>query len=533
MALADNEQLFTDIDNVLRKVYNMANPEMFLRLGKTIQWLPNIRQQKMRGESLNFFAMTAPSSGSRMTTFASGRAGEFPIARDLKQQKMSVTINDLRELQGSVKINALDADRTTKSPADAAADLALTVVGQLEGDFGSQLNAKVHVGGNSAICLVKGIYDADGTTFSLSSAHTPAFIQISDGAISAINRGDVLSIWEAASTGGSDVQNARVLVHDVYKAGTGPPVDGTGVANLGPGIMVEPCDADGTLAAANWAGATVSGDGAVSFTSAQPAVGDYIARSEEFATDAGTGTSYKNIHGFPDVFDSTVDIWRDGDGTKLDREAVGNSWLNPHVFRIAAAGSEVTFDIEDHFRDAEDYLADSVQLGRVWRKNTAANGSSGNNKGLSIGESLVALARPDLINEATRDANGTNLFTRTMSMSLDDAKSKKLFGIVGWDGVVYHSATLGTIALNADVAAKPYQVSVIEPSSFFWVTFGGDPFKIEWLMNGSSRWFPMTGDTNGTLTHYKQGGAYTHVCLMCDQPQANFLVTGVQSSNEA
>jgi len=527
MAFGDNIQSFdsaTDtgltLDLALNRVYDTQAKAQFVRQGTTSKWF-NPRGTALKGRAHVYRAWIQPSTGVRRAGFASGRTTEFPAARDLAYQDLSVIHSDLVLFRASVKFNELD-EMKTKDREHSIADLALKIVGDVEEDFATQINSALNQSSYCYAAKIHTMYTSAGVAWADNSdgygADAAVFMRIKDGSISQFQKGEILDIYDSASTAGSEVQRAQCIVHDVIYGKDGPWTSGVKVANIGPGLIVEPCNADGTL--------TSTDGGTFNCTSdwdqvAAPDADDYIARSGEFTMSA---SAPNNFHGFPDWRDSNVNVFRDEGGTLQDREAAGSAWQMPEVVVVAAAGSEVAFDIDTHFREAEDVLPFRVMTARDRRGKMAG--------APEIKQSMVAITTPDIVNEAVRDGADNVRFTTTSAMNLDAAKSKSLFGSVGFEGIVYHSATLGTIAMQADIAAQPHVVSLIDPNSFFWVTFGGTPSSVAWLDNGGSRFSRLKGATLGTETFYKQGAAWTAAALACDHIAANCFITGVKSSQE-
>jgi len=108
-----------------------------------------------------------------------------------------------------------------------------------------------------------------------------------------------------------------------------------------------------------------------------------------------------------------------------------------------------------------------------------------------------------------------------------------MIGVEGFEGYVWHSATLGEVLMQPDTNCKPHTAFILEPSSFFWITPpGGD--RVQWLSHGSAgRVWPIHGDTLGTPTFSRQAMAYRMCGLMCDQPKANAIIEGILTAREA
>lgn len=514
MAYGDSTQVLGTLNNVLNIVYSNSDPRpQFNRMGApTSRWF-GIRGQAFTGRMFEYRAWIKPSTGVRRNSFASARTGEFPVARDLAYQPLTITTSDLKFYQGTVKFNEIDSMQAQDT--GAVVNLVTKVMGDVMVDYASQVNAGIYQRQNCAMATLTQIYDADGSTMTGAAGHAPAFLKI-NGPISAFQPGDVLDIYDATSTGGSDTFNLQVVVHDVIYGTDGPPSAGVKVADIGPGIIAEPCAADGSVS-------TGTGYNYAWNTVATPAAGDFIAKSGEFSTSTSAA---KGFHGLPDFFDTTVDIFRDEAGSLLDREATGNGWMNPFTYTAAAAGSEVELDADEHFRDVEDYLGNRVVLNRLARQGIDPNGPTIN--------AMSALLRPELLNHLVREAKDDKRITFVGSTTVDAAKSRQVIAESGFDGYVLHSPTLGEIDFQADVACVPYKIFLTDPNSFFWVTFGGlGPRAMEWLTQGQgSKIVRMNGATNQTPTYYLQAAAHTCLCLACDAIQNNVLIEGVKSANQ-
>lgn len=518
MAVADGVQQMTTLDNAIARVYNYraANPQ-FHQFANTGKWFNVRRGIPLKGKSYHYVMYTTPNTGVRRSTFNGGKTSEFPVPLDIDLQPFSILKTDLTNFRGSLKVNSVELKETQEAGENAVFDLARRLIASLDSDFSGQMNASLYQGGSAWVAKVDTMYDTDGTTWSGNAGVAAAFVKIKDGQIGHFQKGNVLDIYDTDGT----TQNARVVVLDVIYSKAGPITGGAyPSAEIGPGLIIQACDAYGTIVTdVDWDGDADADYG----TSAEPADGDYIARSGEFST-----SSPVNIHGFPDWFDPTVNPYRDEDGSAINRDTDGYRYLIPETFQIAAAGSEVAFDIDTHFRDAEDILPQRVATGRM--KRGAVDGTS--EMGPTLKQSLLALMPTDLLNDAVHDSGDDRRFTLAVAANENSAVNRKMYAEVGFEGFVYHSPTLGPIAFQGDAACPPHVIYMLEPNSFFWVTFAGRRSEIDWIEEGGTRWFPMTGDTNGTLTYYKQAAAFTWACLGCDQPGANVRFTGIKSSNE-
>ena len=502
MAYGDNSLSLTVLDDALDRVYAMKDYKaQFNRTGKTADWF-NARSMKMKGKAYEFPCYVTPTGGVIRNTFTAARTGVFPAATDMQFIQVAVTFDDMRVFQTSPKLNIQDL-RKTEDSKHAIGDLALLLVGDIEAQFDTQKNVALFQSACPWMAKVGSIYNVDGTTFNGGASNAAAYISITGGAINQFQKGQVLDIFTAASTT-TGTRNVTMTVNDVVYGKNGPSSGDARVAGIGPGIIVTP-----TAATATWA--TVS----------TPAVGDYIILSGEFDLTAGSG---KNIHGFPDWFDAATSVYRNEAGSLLDRQAVGNQWMLPEVFPIAPDSAPAVFDPSEHFRDAEDILPQRLNTARIKRKSPGRQGPA-------VVESLVAVCQPNLINEAVRGLKDTAMFTRAQAAG--DAEARKaLFGASGFDGYVYHSPTLKTVALQEDIAMRPNALYIIEPNSFFWLEFGTEGSAVEWIpLNGGKRWAPIMDPSTGRPTYYQQAAVNLNACLCCDQISANVAITGVKSSN--
>ena len=263
---------------------------------------------------------------------------------------------------------------------------------------------------------------------------------------------------------------------------------------------------------------------------ATPDADDMIARTDEFTP---TASAYTNFHGFPDLFDTTVDIFRDNAGSTIDRESYGNRWMNPTVITPtgASAGSEVTFDYDAHFGELEDVMSQTVELSRLHRGSSMPNMDNPEDY-LSINGAMLAVSAPDIVNDAVREMADSQRFVSTAATTLDAARRKALFGTVNFEGVVYHSASLPPIVLQGDAASQPNVMRLIEPASMFMLTFGGGVNKINWLKGANGIWTRLEGDTNRTPTFFVQAGCWTAAYMVFDQPKVNCELRFIKSSRK-
>jgi hypothetical protein len=118
-------------------------------------------------------------------------------------------------------------------------------------------------------------------------------------------------------------------------------------------------------------------------------------------------------------------------------------------------------------------------------------------------------------------------------MNVEAAKAYRNIGVSGFEGFVWHSFTLGSVAIQADTNCTPHTAYIIEPSSFFYITPPGGE-GIQWLSHGQgSRIWPIHGDTLGTPTFSRQAMAYCLIGLQNDQPQANAIIKHICTARES
>jgi len=231
-------------------------------------------------------------------------------------------------------------------------------------------------------------------------------------------------------------------------------------------------------------------------------------------------TTGDNFAGFPSWFSGSTNVYYDEDGTELDRDAIGNAWQIPYIFNYLSGSANVTFDLDTHLRPLADYLPQAIAKGRKARSKVMTQSS----------KAMVAIGPADIINEATQEAHDTVRFTSALRMNKDEKKS--LFGDVGFEGVVWHSATLGPIAFDYDPFARPNKLDIIDPEAWHWLTDGEGLGGVQWLpgpVNG--RWHPVYNNSSGNeLTFYIQAGCWTMAKPYCDQPQTQIEIQGIKSS---
>jgi hypothetical protein len=513
------------------------SPAQFTLLGNTTKWF-RPRHQVLSGDKTIYRAFTQPYRGARAATFANMAATEGPVPMGFGYQELAITYADMIGIRGGAKWNLMQ-ELKHKTAELAAKDLVTGLLSGLQRDIKERMNMGTFLGTAGVMGKVGLMYKVTNTTSTqdawdggMDGGHLAGYMHVDDTQIARYNKGDVLDVFDTDSP---FAQLAMLKVHGVIHGEDGPPKEGLRAAGIGPGLIVEPCGIDGTVASNNWVGATVTGANGTSFTSARPTAGDLIVRSGENST----GAVGANFHGIPDFFDTTVDIFRDGTdgsniGVAMDREATGNEWMNPMVITPSGATSSapVEFDPEEQLMELADNWISQVVAGRGDRKSLNQGNPGGKEYAIEISDSLLMTMEPKLLNHLANLMAQKNQFMSSLSMSEGAAKKFQAIGVDGFTGYVWQSPTLGTVACQADSNCEPHSVYILEPSSFFWVEPEGGQ-GIEWAMNGNSRIWPISGSTLGTPTMFQQVMAYCLLGLLCDQPQANAKIQYVCSAREA
>ncbi|HUT56960.1 MAG TPA: hypothetical protein VNA25_03685, partial [Phycisphaerae bacterium] len=356
----------TKLENAVKK-YEQLHPTkaQFVRMGRTSGWFkPAVLV--LKGKRHVYRAYTQPLSGVRRELYETAVAGEFPVARDYGVTELSVSHADLVMFQASMKWNLKREVKMANAEASVF-DLAKKTIRETENDFTTQTNAALFQPSTCQMAVVDTPYMHTSSTTGAwttwgdgamgGAGHEPIYIKIKNGASAQFMPNMIIDIYR------SGVQQHRAIVHDVIYGENGPWAGGSRTAGAGPGIICEPCAEDGSVSSGTgynfiwYSTMATSGD-----NSAEPTDGDVIVRSGEYAT----GDSAKNFHGLADWFDTTVDCWRDVDGTAIERDTTGYHWMNPEVFIPdgASAGSEVEFEIEEHLAEMEDVLPNFLDFSR-------------------------------------------------------------------------------------------------------------------------------------------------------------------------
>jgi len=473
--MADQEMDAAAVTTTMAEIYNLNNMKaQFSRLGRTTQFFKP-RKQVMHGEAMHYKAFTQPYTGVRRTSTSSGSESEFPKGRQLDEVDVEVDWDDLVEYQSTVIFSGL-AQHKTEKRSDAVYRVATKLIEGVQDDFVAAVNSSLHQNSDCMMARVDGTpLAADGTTYSQGET---AFLPIDGGSIAQFMPGMMLDIRNASDN--TDVRMV-VKVSDVYTTADGP---GT---STGPGIVVSLADEEGTDTNL-----------------------DAIADNDEIVL---TGETDDNIQSFPTWF-STGTVFN------ITRTSVGSHWAVPHyTSKLNGDSLPIDLDVEEHFGQLAEDLAYSISWGRKQRAS----------KGIEVNPSMVCISTPRLAAEAARQSGDDVRLTS----ALDSAERKRLFGRVGFEGTYFHSPTLGPVAIQADPVATPHTVRFLEPDSWFWITGhkGNSPNTLEWLDVGG-RWHYSYG-SNGRLENKLQAGALMRLGFGCDQPGANFQLSGVKSSLES
>ena len=513
---ADFDEAFADEDKIRRA------PAQFVRIGEVGRWF-KAGVETMRGAARTIYrAYIQPLTGTRRSKFNVAMASEAPAARKLAYQKLSFAWDDLCVFQHTIKWNTMEAMKS-EDPAYAVVELASELYTQAAEDIREQKSLAIFQASSCMMAKVLQIYDKDGTTFndlSPAAGHTPAYISISGGNIAQFQKGMILDIFDASSTGGSDTKNATVVVLDVIKGEDGPFYAGSRVASIGPGLVVEPCAATGS---------TSTGTGYDAYWNAvgTPAAGDFIARSGEFST----ATAGNNLFGLPDWFNPAVDVYDDEAGVVIPRDEDGHRWALPYIVTGGTSGSEETFDMDIHLAELANNWITMVRAGWDAREKLGQGMRTGANQTMEIDRHLVLAMEPNMARWITQTAaTDTARFMSAAAMTPDAAAKMRRTAVVGFTDFIYHDPNLGYCTLQPDHGCTPKMVYVLNPETWKWsAPKGYNGEAVHWIMNGNSRVWPLPGDTLKTPTHECQATAEDMAYLYCDQMQANARIEYVKA----
>lgn len=477
MAMMD----YDDVDTAMDEYWRLHPAKaQFTRSGETSKWFRPLSKAFM-GKRHHFKAYTTPMTSARSSDFATAAAGskEFPAPQEIGYTELSYAYSDLTMIQLTVSVNEI-AEQRTQDRKHAVYTLAKKMFHEADLEAGSKINMMLHQSSACQMALVSAVYDEDGTTYTGSNRY--CFAQIKDGAIGKFVKGMVLDIG-----GESDY-----TVLDVIHGSDGPWSGGSRQSSIGPGLVLdhgsgEDCD-------------DMEAD-------------DAIRMSDETTGDG--------FNGFEDWFSGITNVYKDSDGSSLDRDGKGYAWSIPEIYTVSSDNSTV-FDMDQHLGKLAVILPQRCKVGRQRRALDAE-------EDIIWPSSLVAITTPEIAVEATRDAADQQRFTSATATSMDGATRKRLFGEVGFEGMVWHSMTLGSVAIQADPVASPYKVRILDPQSWNVLTLGEGMYGVQWLRQGGSRFIVKLG-TNGYPTFTKSAGAWTAALLYCDQPGANAEIDGVTAT---
>ncbi|HUX16986.1 MAG TPA: hypothetical protein VMW52_10975 [Phycisphaerae bacterium] len=471
--MADQKMLAASVSAAMANIYRLRpDKAQFSRFAETTRHF-RARDLMMEGEEYHFKVLTSPYTGVRRTSTATGSESEFPPGRQVTHVDVKVAWTDLVEFQATVIFSGL-AQKKTESLRNAVYRVADELVGGVDNDFAAQANIALHQDDTATMALIAAVYDEDGTAYT--ADQTDAYLQIDGGPIAAFLPGQILDAREGGNH--ADVQ-VTVKVNDVYPLSTGP----GGTADIGPGITV-------TIADENAGDANLNG----------------LADDDELCLSG----EVTNLAGFKTWFSESANVFN------ITRSAKGSHWSVPNLFDFHSGGADVVLDVDDHLGDMAERLAYVVKYGRRERAKD----------GISVTNQMVAISTPKLVSEASRQG-GDNM---RMTIAIDEATRKRLFGRSGFEGYVFHSPTLGPIALQGDPVATPNLARLLEPDSWFWIVgHDGSQKTIEWLDKDGSRWHYERG-TNGRMKNILQAGALMRLGLGNDQPKGNAQLDGLKSS---
>ncbi len=456
------------ISNALAFIFDTGHEAaQWNRWTDTLRWFQP-RKLPMQGDRLYFYAYTGPYEGVRRTK---SKEAEFPRAFDFDHTQCFIAWTDLTEFQASPSFTGL-AERKSRDKKSAVYKTAVRLAREVGEAFSANVNRAFHQNTDCVIGIINGApLDEDGTTYT--GGQTDAYLIIDNGSISQFCDGMVLDIREGAD--GTDVQ-VTVVVNDVYHTSDGP-----GSAS-GPGIVV-------TIDGSN------SGDSDL----------DNLADNDEITLSGEVDSA--NFWSLEDWWDSSVSV------LGLTRTAKGLKWATPYQ----KDGGSNAIDFDDDIRPAALTMARIAKVGRRVRRS----------QGLTITESFLALSTPEINDEALQAINDRQRTTTVIASTMDEAERKRLFGWVGYDGVVWIHPDLGHVYLQCDPVATPNKIRFLEPNSWFLVTgHNNNTLEPSFIDNNGTPWHTARGD-NGRLINQKIAGAYVRMTLVTDQPRANYAVTGV------
>jgi len=467
-------------------VYNLREEKaQFTRSQKTLRMFKP-REMKMKGQEYNYFVFTQPMTAARgMGDAVTAETAELPAAREIAHVKVAVGWDDLYQFGGSLEYTGLAKAKTKKM---AIYQTARRLVGSVDADIGSLVNAALHQNADLTMATISAIYATGGGVYSTAAS---AFLKITGGSIMQFAVGQRLDIREGAD--GTDIQ-CCVYVRDVFPTSDGP----AGVADIGPGITVT-IDTTENAVERFTSGASSVGDADL----------DNVAAADEIVlSEHADGTNFQSLAAW---FSWTTNVF------DIDRDAIGSNWSIPHL----RAWSGATLDLETHLGTMAEEMAYAVEFGRTQRKN----------EGMDVSQAALALlGTPKLISEASRQVGDQVQYTS----AIDGETRKKLFGTSGFDGAFWHNPILGApISFVSDPVATPGYLRLLEPSSWqFIIGHEGGRNTVEWLDKADGGLWHYKRGTNGRLTSQLVAGWLMRIALANDQPKTNWENSGLVSSLE-
>ena len=461
------------VTNALAYIFDTGHEAaQWNRWNDTLRWFQP-RKLPMQGDRLYFYAYTGPYEGVRRTK---SMEAEFPAARDFDHTQCYIAWTDLCEFQASPSYTGL-AERQSRDKKSAVYQTAVRLAREVGEAFSANVNRAFHQNTDCLMGRVNGTpLDTSGSSM---SSDATAFIPIDSGSISQFFPGQLLDIRNGAS---GTTFHAAVVVNDVYHTSSAT------TSSTGPGIV-----------------ATVDTTQAALLSGANASYCDDIADNDEIVLSGEADSA--NFWSLEDWWDDSVDVLH------IDRDATGGKWALPY----SHAGGSNAIDFDDDIRVAALTMARIAKVGRRVRRS----------KGVTITDAFMAISTPEINDEALQAINDRQRFTCPTATSMSEAERKRLFGWVGYDGVVWIHPDLGHIYLQSDPVATPNKIRFLEPNSWFLVTgHNNNTLEPSFIDNGGTPWHTARG-TNGRLINQKIAGAYMRMTLACDQPMANYAVTAV------
>jgi len=479
----------TAVGRAMANYYRMhPDKAQFTRSQQTLRFFKPPKMA-MKGEENYYFVFVQPMSAARgMGDAVTAEKLELPAPRQIDHKKVKILWSDLYQFGGSLEYTDL-SEAKTKDRKMAIYRVARKLMGTVDADIGTLVNAALHQNADLTMATIEAIYDEDTTGYT--GGQVNAYVKITGGSIMQFAVGQRIDFRNAAD--GTDIRLCA-YINDIYATSTGP----TGTAAYGPGFT---CTIDATENAVERFGAAGTAVGDANMDAV--AIGDEIVMSEH-----ADSTNFQSLAAW---FSHTTDVF------DITRAAVGSAWSIPHI----RAWGGVTLDLETHLGTMAEELAYAVNFGRQQRLD----------EGMVItSAAMVLLGTPRLISEASRQVGDQVQYTS----AIDGDTKKKLFGTSGFDGAFWHNPILkAPISFVSDPVATPGYARLLEPSSWQFVIGheGASPTAVQWL-DKAGLWHQKMG-SNGRLTPQLVAGWLTRVALMNDQPKTNYEHQGLKSSLEA